>query len=146
MIPVTKTTIPRTQKRPPHLVKSTWWEKPGVNQLRLRQPSPEEFPGTPISRSYSFLSHLRLEAEDGHGDADDYGDPQRQEHRLGVVVTGIKTGSRRWKKQHASRKWHAYKYTPILKHTPIFTHKKISVIDVVFSAPPNTFRSITEKQ
>lgn len=35
------------------------------------------------------VSHLRLEAEDGHGDEDDRGDPQRQEHRLGVIVTGV---------------------------------------------------------
>lgn len=33
-------------------------------------------------------SHLCLEAEDRHSDADDYGDTQRQENRLGVIVTG----------------------------------------------------------
>lgn len=37
---------------------------------------------------FFFASHLCLEAEDRHSDADDYGDTQRQENRLGVIVTG----------------------------------------------------------
>lgn len=37
---------------------------------------------------FFFVSHLCLEAEDRHSDADDYGDTQRQENRLGVIVTG----------------------------------------------------------
>lgn len=78
MRPVTKTTIPSTQKRPLHLVKSTFEEKNlvfnGWDSMNAQQPRQN-------------TTHLCLEAENCDADADDCRDAQRQKHHFCLVVT-----------------------------------------------------------
>lgn len=77
MRPVTKTTIPSTQKRPWHLVKSTFREKNFVYQA-----GPHE-----STKAIQNTAHLGLEAENCYADADDRCDGYRQKHHFCVVVT-----------------------------------------------------------
>lgn len=78
MIPVTKTTIPSTQNRPWHLVKSTFQEKSFVCKQAEQRES------TAAARD---AAHLGLEAENCDADADDRCDGYRQKHHFCVVVT-----------------------------------------------------------
>lgn len=77
MIPVTKTTIPSTQKRPWHLVKSTFEEKNFVEEAGQRR----------CTAAAPTSAHLCLEAENCDADADDGGDAYGQKHHFGVVET-----------------------------------------------------------
>lgn len=75
---VTNITIPRTQKRPWHLVKSTYKGNSFVNRRMAAQID---------RRTHSHTPYLCLEAENCDGDADNSCDTQSEKHCFCVIVT-----------------------------------------------------------
>lgn len=86
MMPVTNTTIPRTQNRPWHLVKSTYTDRE-TGSWRVITCVAEYVRWGHLKAKSCYLC---LEAEDGDSNADDSSDHQSEEHCSCVIITKTK--------------------------------------------------------